>query len=85
MTVDAASIEGGNIPVDPKTMMFIMKTPENVRYVEDLILQAKMKNSMRIHDADFRKYDVVFLPGGWGAAYDLGYSSVLGEKFSKAY
>ena len=26
-----------------------------------------------------------FWAGGWGAAYDLGYSPVLGEKISEAY
>ena len=85
MTVDVASIEGGNIPVDPKTMLFIMKTPEDARYLKDPILQAKMENSMRIDDVDFTQYDVVFLAGGWGAAYDLGYSAVLGEKIANAY
>jgi putative intracellular protease/amidase len=85
MTVDVASVEGGNIPIDPQTMMFMIRTPEDVRYLKDPILQAKMENSMRIDDVDFTQYDVVFLAGGWGAAYDLGYSSVLGEKISEAY
>ena len=40
---------------------------------------------MRIDDVDFTQYDVIFLAGGWGAAYDLGYSPVLGEKISEAY
>ena len=65
--------------------MFIMKTPEDVRYVEDPILEAKMEKSMRIDDIGFTPYDVVFLTRGWGAAYDLGYSPVLGEKVSEAY
>jgi len=25
------------------------------------------------------------MAGGWGAAYDLGYSKILGEKISEAY
>jgi putative intracellular protease/amidase len=85
MTVDVASVEGGNIPIDPQTMMFMIRTPEDVRYLKDPILQAKMQNSMRIYDVYFTQYDVVFLAGGWGAAYDLGYSPVLGEKISEAY
>ncbi|MEZ7990385.1 MAG: type 1 glutamine amidotransferase domain-containing protein [Halioglobus sp.] len=85
MTVDVASIEGGNIPIDPQTLGFMFRTPEDLRYLEDPILQAKMENSMRIDDVDFTQYDVIFLAGGWGAAYDLGYSPVLGEKISEAY
>ena len=34
---------------------------------------------------DFTGYDIVFLAGGWGAAYDLGTSSVLGEGISRAW
>ena len=85
MEVDVASIKGGEIAIDPQTLMFMMRTPEDERYLEDANLQAKMENSLRIDDIDFTQYDVVFLSGGWGAAYDLGYSPVLGEKISDAY
>ena len=44
-----------------------------------------MKNSLGIDDVDFRQYDAIFISGGWGAAYDLGYSDVLGQKVSEAY
>ena len=40
---------------------------------------------MKIDNVDFTEYDVIFLAGGWGAAYDLGQSDVLGEKISSAY
>jgi len=38
-----------------------------------------------ITDIDFTTYDIIFLAGGWGAAYDLGYSDELGQKISDAY
>ena len=85
MTVDVASIKGGIIAIDPQTLMFMIRTPEDERYLSDPTLQAKIENSKRIDDIDFSQYDVVFLAGGWGAAYDLGYSPVLGEKISQAY
>ena len=44
-----------------------------------------MNNSLLIDDIDFTDYDAIFLSGGWGAAYDLGYSEVLAEKISAAY
>lgn len=85
MEVDVASIEGGEIPVDPQTLMYMIKTPEDERFLSDPAFQAKVKNSLRIDDVDFTQYDIIFLSGGWGAAYDLGYSPVLAEKISEAY
>jgi putative intracellular protease/amidase len=38
-----------------------------------------------IDDIDFTQYDIIYMAGGWGAAYDLGYSKVLGRKISEAY
>jgi len=85
MQVVLASIRGGPIPVDPQTLNFVIRTPEDERYLEDPALKAKVKNSLKIDDVDFAQYDLVFISGGWGAAYDLGYSDVLGRKVSEAY
>ena len=85
MKVDVASVEGGPVPIDPQTLSFLTRTPETERYLEDPILQAKVENSLRIDDVDFTQYDGVFLAGGWGAAYDLGFSDVLATKVSEAY
>lgn len=85
MAVDMASVRGGPIPIDPQTLNFVIRTPEDERFLEDPALQAKVKNSLRIDDVDFTQYDAIFISGGWGAAYDLGYSDVLGRKVSEAY
>ena len=85
MAVDMASVRVGPIPIDPQTLNFVIRTPEDERFLEDPALQAKVKNSLRIDDVDFTQYDVIFISGGWGAAYDLGYSEVLGRKVSEAY
>ncbi|MDG1773514.1 MAG: type 1 glutamine amidotransferase domain-containing protein [Oceanicoccus sp.] len=85
MKVDLASIQGGEIPVDPETLSRAIISPEDKRYLADATLQAKVKNSLKIDDVDFNQYDIIFLAGGWGAAYDLGQSKVLGEKISEAY
>ena len=83
--IDVASIKGGLIPVDPQTLNFVVRTPEDERYMDDAVLQAKVANSIAVADVDFTVYDIVFLSGGWGAAYDLGQSTVLGKKISEAY
>ncbi|MEW5825896.1 MAG: type 1 glutamine amidotransferase domain-containing protein [Candidatus Bipolaricaulota bacterium] len=85
MEVDVASIEGGEIPFDPQSFHWLFRSEYEDRLENDPVLQAKVENSLRIDDVDFAGYDIIFLAGGWGAAYDLGYSEVLGQKMSEAY
>ncbi len=85
MQVDVASIKGGQIPVDPQTLSFIIRSPDDVRFMEDPVLLEKVENSLRIDDVDIKQYDAIFIAGGWGAAYDLGQSDILGQKISAAF
>ena len=85
MEVDIASIEGGEVPIDPTTLNYFIISDEDRRSQKDSVFLAKVENSMKIDDVDFASYDVVFLAGGWGAAYDLEQSEVLAEKISDAY
>ena len=85
MKIDVASIKGGQVPVDPSGLGRTMITPQDKRYLNDPALIAKVENSLRIDDVNFNPYDVIFLVGGWGAAYDLGYSDVLAKKIGEAY
>lgn len=85
MSVEVASIKGGKIPIDPMTLKWFIRSEYDDRFLADPVLQDKVKNSLLIDDIDFTKYDIIFLSGGWGAAYDLGFSQVLGRKISEAY
>jgi len=85
MQIDVASIKGGQIPIDPSGFGRAMISPEDERYLNDPALLAKVENSLRIDNVDFTEYDAIFLVGGWGAAYDLGYSEVLADKIGEAY
>ncbi len=85
MEVDISSIKGGEIPIDPQTLNRVLRSPEDERFLQDSVAQTKANNSLKIDDLDFTRYDVVWIAGGWGAAYDLGYSDVLGQKVSEAY
>ena len=85
MQVDIASIKGGKIPIEPQSLSYFLKTSEDKRFLQDPELKEKVKNSKKITDIDFTTYDIIFLAGGWGAAYDLGYSDDLGQKISVAY
>ncbi|MBN1858309.1 type 1 glutamine amidotransferase domain-containing protein [Candidatus Bipolaricaulota bacterium] len=85
MYVDVASIQGGKIPFDPQSFRRLFRSEYEDRFDSDPVLQARVQNSLRIGDLDFTEYDVIFLAGGWGAAYDLGYSEELGQKISEGY
>jgi len=85
MTVDIASIKGGKAPIDPISFTWFVKSSHDDRYLSDPFLQKKVGNTRRVDDIDFTLYDIIYLAGGWGAAYDLGFSKVLGNKISEAY
>jgi len=85
MSVDIASINGGEIPIDPSSFNRFIISEYDKRYLKDPVFKNKVKNSLHIDDLEFAKYDIIFLAGGWGAAYDLGYSKVLGRKITEAY
>lgn len=85
MSVDIASIKGGAIPIDPMSYRFMIITDADKRSRKDDAFQSKVTQSLKIDNVDFTQYDVIFLAGGWGAAYDLGQSDVLAEKISTAY
>lgn len=84
MKVDLASIQGGRIPIEPASLKYPLASPSDRRFKNDGEFQAKVAQSLKIDDVDFTKYDMVFLAGGWGAAYDLGQSDVLGERLTQA-
>lgn len=85
LIVDIASIKGGPIPIDPLSFRWFIKSPYDERFLKDPEFQKKVHQSLKIDDVDFLRYDIIYLAGGWGAAYDLGTSVVLGEKISQAY
>ncbi len=84
LEVDIASIKGGEIPVEPWSMGWPLATPEDRRFKNDDAAMGKLGNSIPIDAIDAEDYDVVFLSGGWGAAYDLAQSSDLAEVVTKA-
>lgn len=85
MEVDVASIEGGEIPIDPQSFYYFIKEDADKRYLKDEVFQAKVQNSIPLKDVDFKEYDVVFFAGGWGAAYDMAQSELLADMVSDGY
>lgn len=85
MDVDIASMLGGEIPIEKQSLNWPVRTKSDRRFLKDAVFQSKVSNSVKVNDIDFTQYDAIFIAGGWGAAYDLGFSLVLGEKISEAY
>lgn len=85
MTVDVASIQGGQIPIEPGSLGWPIATDADKRYLKDSQFQEKVTNSIAIEAVDRAAYDIVFLAGGWGAAYDFAQSAVLGDLVGEAY
>jgi len=79
-TVDIVSILGGAVPYSTEDP----NTPSVVRFLHDDDAMTKLNNSMIITEVDFADYDLVFMAGGWGAAFDLGYSVDLGTRVAGA-
>lgn len=85
MDVDVASPKGGIVPIDPASMKEALRTPDDDRLLGDDELRGKLARSLPIAEVDVEAYDLFFFAGGWGAAFDLGQSEVLGAKVSAAY
>ncbi|GAA4717585.1 sulfatase-like hydrolase/transferase [Nocardioides conyzicola] len=84
MYVDVASPLGGVIPVDPMSLKPVLRTAADDRYLGDDVLRSKLQDSIAIADVDMSDYDLVFLAGGWGAAFDFGDSEPLAEQMTEA-
>lgn len=82
--VDIASVKGGGIPIEPNSMGWPLAAAEDKRFKRDAVALAKIAHSIPISQIDITKYDVVFMSGGWGAAYDLGRSAELADVVTKA-
>lgn len=83
MDVDLASIKGGEIPVDPRSG-WPLSTPEDKRFNADPEAQKKLQHSLPVGEINPEDYDVLFMAGGWGAAYDMAQSAELAELISNA-
>ena len=84
LAVDIASPRGGVVPVDPQSLRAPIRTPEDDRFLGDDAFREKVANSLAVGDLNMNDYDIVFLAGGWGAAFDFGFSETLGEKMTEA-
>ena len=84
MTVDVASPRGGDIPFDPTSFRPMIRTAEDDRWLADRAAQSLAAESWPIGELDMADYDIVYFAGGWGAAWDLGTSDIVGVQVTAA-
>ena len=84
MDVDVASPLGGVIPVDPMSLKPVIRTAEDDRFLADDRFREQVTRSLPIGDLDITDYDMVFLAGGWGAAFDFADSQPLADQITAA-
>jgi putative intracellular protease/amidase len=69
--VEIASINGGNIPIDPLSESKDWMTEDTIRFKADKIAVYLMNTSLSLREVDPSKYDLVYFPGGHGPMWDF--------------
>jgi len=82
--VEVASPAGGVVPVDPRSLKPALRTAADDRMLGDPRLRAALAGSAAVGDLSMDDYDIVYLAGGWGAAFDFGTSDALAAAMTEA-
>lgn len=77
--VEIASIEGGKPPADPGSAEGSEVTDDVRRFWDDGEAMKALEDSRAVGDLDSGDYDLVFLPGGHGAVWDMPDNPDLGR------
>lgn len=85
LKVELASIQGGKIPLEPGSADWPLASVYDQRMNRDPHLRQQLQHAMPLAEINVSDYDLIFIAGGWGAAYDLGQSQLLGQKVSEAF
>lgn len=86
VAVTIASINGGKIPIDPRSQQLIGENSASVdRFLQDKSAWEAAENSPAVDTIDINQYDAIFLPGGHGTMWDLPKSVSLTKIISQAY
>ncbi len=84
--VTIASIDGGAVPIDPRSQKPIGENAASVdRFLQDKSASVVIENTTAVDEIDSSQYAAVFLPGGHGTMWDLPQSQPLATMISQAY
>lgn len=84
--VEIASVAGGRIPIDPRSLPGSGETPSSVqRFVADERAMRKIADARPVDGLQAADYAAVFLPGGHGTMWDLPGSKPLAGLLGEAW
>jgi len=83
--VQIASIQGGLIPIDPRSQKALGENEASVdRFLQDPKSMQKIQTSVSIEGIHFADYDALFFPGGHGTMWDFPNNKMLSEAIADA-
>lgn len=86
VTVDFASIAGGEPPADPGSMGEEgNRKPSVQRFLDDAGAKNALRASKAISEVEPDKYDLIFLPGGHGTMWDFRQSEALARVVGRMF
>jgi putative intracellular protease/amidase len=81
-----ASIKGGPIPFDPRSVSGAAPQPDSVqRFLADRAAMQAVQVTPAIADVDIADVDAIFLPGGHGTMWDLPHSAALADRIGSLF
>lgn len=83
--VTLASPDGGQPPIDPTSDKPENQTESTKRFKNDVALQEKLSNTLKLSEISTKEYDAVFYPGGHGPLWDLAESEVSAKLIEGFY
>lgn len=85
-SVTLASIAGGAVPIDPRSVKPKGENEGSVdRFLDDAAAVKALAETPAVADIDVTGYDAVFLPGGHGTMFDLPDSTELAALLGTAW
>lgn len=69
--VEIASVNGGNIPIDPLSESKDWMTEDTIRFKADKTAMSLMNTSLSLREVNPSEYDLVYFPGGHGPMWDF--------------
>ena len=83
--MDIASIAGGDIPVDQRSLGRMVLDKETKRRYEDPAFISLLKNTKSISEVQTEDYELVYFAGGHGAMWDFADNELLNSMTREMY
>lgn len=85
LTVDIASVAGGEPPADPGSAEEKNINDDVRRFQADDVAMKALKNTAAIETVDASAYRLIYVPGGHGTMWDLSQTTAVGNVISSAF